>query len=124
MRRIGQMVTGVALLVFLPLVCICASDSVQQSTQAELLPEGKIISHSLGEIVCLKCHLGISNYHRFAFKQQKDGRLFILLENLKLQELLDKIGHSSTKVRISGTVTRFRNFNYLLIYKYVIIKPK
>ena len=54
-------------------------------------------------------------WHRSAFLTSADKYVFILLENAELEKLEDFTRRGETEVRVTGTVTRYRNRNYLFL---------
>ena len=54
-------------------------------------------------------------WHRSAFVTTADEHVFILIENTSLQRAEDLARRGEVELRVSGTVTRYRDKNYLLI---------
>ena len=54
-------------------------------------------------------------WHRSAFVTSAGDHTFLLLENTSLQRAEDLARRGEVELRVSGTVTRYRDKNYLLI---------
>lgn len=77
--------------------------------EGPLLREGEVWENELGHILVAG--------QRYAFRPIQGGRSVIVLENLNLQRIVQRLEESSqpTIWSISGRVTEFQGGNYLLI---------
>jgi len=91
----------------------------RQGPKRFVFPEGTRLVDRVGRIVSYEMDvLGAPKpkaWHRSAFVTSADDHVFILLENQELHRLEDATRRGEIEVRLSGTITRYRDRNYLLI---------
>ncbi len=79
-----------------------------------LLDEDSRLVGVTGKVLDIKDDLHLADYHRSAFVPTGTNRIFILLESKALEELEDQ-AKGGREITVSGTVTKYRGKNYLLL---------